>query len=87
MRERRKNDKDRNGAAQGNPRRPAGRIFGYARFSYQTKNASSGRITFEVSGNKLDEELELYYQNPKVPINSFCASYKKIKSMIYNLKG
>jgi len=56
-------------------------------FHIKPKTLSNGRITFEVSGNKLDEELELYYQNPKVPINSFCASYKKIKSMLYNLKG
>ena len=56
-------------------------------FHVKPKTLASGRITFEVSGGHLDEEIDLYYQNPKVPIISFCAAYKKIKSMLYNLKG
>ena len=50
-------------------------------------NGQGKQISFEVSGKNLDEAIQQFYTNPKVPILHFCSSYKKIRSMIFNLKG
>jgi hypothetical protein len=50
-------------------------------------NGDGKHISFEITGENLDEAIQHYYLNPKVPILNFCSSYKKIRSMIFNLKG
>ena len=45
------------------------------------------KVSFIVSGDFLDEAIEDFYTNPKIPILSFCSSYKKIRSMLFNLRG
>jgi hypothetical protein len=48
----------------------------------------SGRmVSFIVSGNHLDEAIQEFYTNPKIPILNFCSSYKKVRSMIFNMRG
>ena len=51
------------------------------------KGGGIGRFIFEVSGFDLDKVVEDFYGNAKVPILDFLSSYRKIKSILYNLKG
>jgi len=44
-------------------------------------------ISFEIAGDNIDDAIQQFYLNPKIPILNFCSSYKKIRSMIFNLKG
>lgn len=50
-------------------------------------NGNNNQISFEVSGENLDEAIQQFYLNPRIPILNFCSSYKQIRSMIFNLKG
>ena len=56
-------------------------------FQIRPKLQSNSRIAFEVSGDNLDEAIEEFYSNPKIPILNFCSSYKKVRSMIFNMRG
>lgn len=44
------------------------------------------KVSFIVSGDFIDEAIEDFYTNPTIPILSFCSSYKKIRSMLFNLR-
>ncbi len=46
----------------------------------------SGRVSFEVSGADLDAAVDEYYTNPSVRILTFGASYKRIKTLMYEAK-
>jgi hypothetical protein len=59
----------------------------YREFQIRAKPLNNDLIGFEVSGERLDEAIQDFYSNPKIPLLNFCASYKKIRSMIFNLKG
>ena len=60
----------------------------YKGFSITPKiNGNSKQISFVVIGNDLDNAIQEFYSNPKIPILHFCNSYRKIRSMIFNLKG
>lgn len=50
-------------------------------------NGNGKQISFQIAGDNLDEAIQRFYLNPKIPVLSFCGSYKKIRSMIFNLKG
>jgi len=45
------------------------------------------RVAFIVRGYGIDDVIDEFYKNPKIPILDFCNSYKKIRSMIFNLRG
>jgi hypothetical protein len=45
------------------------------------------QIAFEIYGEHLTDAIQEFYENPKVPVLNFCASYKKVRSMIFNLKA
>ena len=54
---------------------------------YPIKPKVNGKqISFEVPGENLDEAIQRFYSNPKIPILQFCSSYRKIRSMIFNLR-
>lgn len=60
----------------------------YQGFSVRPKvNGNNKQVSFEITGDNLDDAIQQFYLNPKVPILNFCSSYKKIRSMIFNLKG
>lgn len=60
----------------------------YKGFSVTPKiNDNNKLISFKVVGNNLDVAIQDFYSNPKIPILNFCNSYRKIRSMIFNLKG
>ena len=60
----------------------------YKGFSVTPKVNDNGKqISFEIAGDNLDDAIQQFYLNPKIPILNFCSSYKKIRSMIFNLKG
>jgi len=44
-------------------------------------------VSFTVSGPNLTATIQEFYNNPKVPIQNFIQSYRKIRSMIFNMKG
>lgn len=56
-------------------------------YQIKPKPLSNGQIGFEVSGEHIDDSIQEFYSNPKIPLLNFCSSYKKIRSMIFNLKG
>ena len=45
------------------------------------------KVSFIVSGDHLNEAIEEFYGNPKIPILNFCSSYKKVRSMIFNMRS
>jgi len=55
-------------------------------FTVKPKINPYKKISFIVSGDLLDNAIEDFYTNPKIPILSFCGSYKKIRSMLFNLR-
>lgn len=55
---------------------------------FTIKPVTGGKlISFTVAGRNLTETIEEFYNNPKVPILNFVQSYRKIRSMMFNLKG
>jgi hypothetical protein len=44
-------------------------------------------VSFVISGDHLDEAIQEFYSNPRIPILNFCSSYKKVRSMIFNMRG
>ena len=60
----------------------------YKGFSVTPKTNGDGKqISFKVTGEDVNEAIQRFYLNPKIPVLNFCSSYKKIRSMIFNLKG
>jgi hypothetical protein len=60
----------------------------YSEYSVTPKTNGDGKqISFEVTGENVNDAIQRFYLNPKIPILNFCSSYKKIRSMIFNLKG
>jgi hypothetical protein len=58
------------------------------RKEFVIKPKRGGRlVSFIVSGPNLTAAIEEFYSNPKIPILNFIESYRKIRSMIFNLKG
>ena len=53
----------------------------------RTRAVDKSKVVFEVTGEDVDDEMDHFYQNPKVPLLSYLTSYKKIKSMLYTAKG
>lgn len=43
-------------------------------------------ISFEVSGEGITEAIQQFYDNPDVPILTFCQHYKGIRSALFNLR-
>lgn len=56
-------------------------------FSVHPVKASDKLIAFEIQGEGVTKAVEQFYQNPKVPILTFCQHHKAIRSAIFNLKG
>jgi len=53
----------------------------------KNNNGKGKLISFEVIGDDIDKAIESFYENPEIPIMSFCNSYKTVRSMLFNLKG
>lgn len=56
-------------------------------FTVRAKKLDSGRVAFDVTGEGIDKALENFYENEKVPVANFCASYRNIRSMMFAAKG
>ena len=56
-------------------------------FSVFPKNNGGRLVIFIVSGKGLSEAIEGFYQNPSIPILTFCEAYRSLRSALFNLKG
>lgn len=56
-------------------------------FTIRPRKMSNGRIAFEISGDQLNEVVESFYNNEKVPVATFCSAYRNVRSMMFNAKG
>lgn len=56
-------------------------------FQIKPHKLENGRIAFEVIGENVEEAVEEFYGNVKVPISSFCSAIRTVRSIMFNAKG
>ncbi len=56
-------------------------------FTVRTKPLDNGRIAFEVSGERMEDAINAFYENERVPVAAFCSAFRNIRSMLFNAKS
>lgn len=56
-------------------------------FQVKPHKLENGRVAFEVIGENVEEAVEEFYSNIKVPVSSFCSAYRTVRSIMFNARG